>query len=382
MSSPFSMPPVDEETAASALWLHAMEEVAPKLGAMVFDFAGRCSEGKATNLLLVGLQKIWMDRVLAMAGACKLKLIAVMPTEAAACDATALHVDHALILWMHGEGAELAGQEAGEIRMLRHMGAADASPPLLAALRRAAASSNNHSSPSLVIWDDAGLENSQSEAIRAAVGLEIIEAKPEWTYVNGVNQWRGGRGLAAVALTMADRTDQRPSLDFLHPRLKAPRQMRQWGSRAFWIAVSTAAVVLLALIGWADHSHLDGQIEETNAQLASMQTALNTATPFVASMKFAETFRPDAPRYVPCLCDLAQALGSDAATRFTSFNLQADLKGSVTGHTGGEQGLLNFVDKLNKGGRFLEVNPRLDSPQGRGGGEVTFTVSFVYVPKS
>jgi hypothetical protein len=57
------------------------------------------------------------------------------------------------------------------------------------------------------------------------------------------------------------------------------------------------------------------------------------------------------------------------------------MKGSVTGRADGEQGVLNFVDKLNGGGRFAEVHCNLDGPQGRGGGEVSFTVSFVYVPR-
>src|ERR1700722_6406040 len=77
------MPPADAKTAADVLWLRASEEIPQELGPMVFDFAGEPSVAAPTNLLLAGLQKQRLDRLLIFAAAAELKVMSVTPTAVA-----------------------------------------------------------------------------------------------------------------------------------------------------------------------------------------------------------------------------------------------------------------------------------------------------------
>jgi hypothetical protein len=371
ISTRYEMPPTDAKTAADVLYLHASEKIARELGEMVFDYAGQVSATEPTVLLLVGLQRRWMDRVLALAEGAGIKAVAVTPIAAALSSVTALHAGNSLVLSLQSETAELTVQEGGEIRSLRHIAAAS----IAAELRRTVATTPHRG---LAIWDDTGSGNGHIDAD----GLEVVEAKPQWLEVAASNLIDGRRGLPAAALALALRARERPSLEFLHPRLTPPK-VRRFGSRTQWLATAAAALFLAVIVGYADIAGLEHQIDMTNTQLASLSPGLLRASPFVANMRFAEAFKIGRPKFLACLRDLTTALPADGQTYFTDFVMKGDMKGLVVGRSSNEQNVINLTDALSAGGQFAEMNCKLDAHEARGNGnEVAFTLNFTYVPRS
>jgi hypothetical protein len=400
VTRPHLMPPTDAATAASALWIKATEEVSPELGEMVFDFAGESSPSTSTYMLLVGLQRARLEKLIVLAKAAGLKLSAITPSGAAIAAASAQFVDRSLILWLGDGNAELMTQEDHQIRSIRHIGPGAAAGPLIAELRRSAAAamvgggngelpesphaSRNHWRRGLVLWDDVGIDQSFRDALRDGVDLPLVPADSQWVDVNGSIQNDRQKGLSALALTLSERGGRRLAVDFLHPRLLPPRVSR-FSGRISWPYAATAAGVLAAVAGYADILHLQSQATAAADEMAVIRPDFDRATKFVDNMKFADSFMGRSPRSLACLRDLAAAV--DAQTYFTSFRCHDDMKGEITGRSSNEQSVLSLIEKLNAGAnkaRFIELNPRLDPPHGLRGAasEITFTVSFTYVPRS
>ena len=381
------MPPTDAETAANILWLHATEQIIPALGAMVFDFMGESCPTESRTLLLVGLQRQWLERLLALAAGAKLKVVGITPLGAAVGATTSRHVRTSLIALFGLGGVELIEQEGPFTRSMRFIRSNGSVQPVIAELRRAVAAlspdadSQAHSQRTLVLWDDIGLEPEFLDALRQAASLPITEARCQWVDVSESGASDGARGLSAIALALSQRTGPRPSIDFLNPRLAPPRRER-WRHAATWLPWVVAAVVLVVLAAFAKMSGIRRQISGMDNQIQAMQPALEVARPYVASMQFIESFRTTRPRYLACIGDLTQALPPDGQTYLTSFDLRTDMKGVVAGNAANEQNVLTLRDKLNSSGRFAELTCKLDAMETRGSGnDAAFSITFVYLPQ-
>ena len=397
ISKPYLMPPADAATTAGVLWLHSTEVIPAELGEMVLDYAGESSPTESSNLLLVGLQKQWMDRLLAIAKGARLKTIAVTPSGAAIGAATAPHVNPSMILSLQLGNAELIVQHGRETRSIRHIASAVNLPTIVTELRRAATTASSEGF-NLAIWNDAGFDAAFLDTIRAAVNLPVVEAKPQWMDVSGeVNS-----GLTAVALTLAERNGERPSIDFRHPRLTPPKE-RRVRKPAFWITSAAAAVVLAVIGGFADIANLQAQVSNADSQLQLLRPAVETARKFVANTQFAALFQPKSPRCLACIRDLTLAVDDDGKTYFISLNVHTEsrvaasigaapkieLTGEIIGRAATGQDVLNLMDRLSAqggtsaaGGQFKDLNCKLDPPgRGRSANEVSFILTFSYIPQ-
>lgn len=389
---PYHMPPADEHTAASVLWLHATELGWPELGPVVFDYAGDSDPHQNTTLLLMGLQRSWLERLASFAAGAKLRTICITPTAIALGDATARRMDATMILSLHAESVELIVQEKGHARFLRHIAAMGNIQPVIGALRRTSASSAAHSDPSgdpirrnVVLWDDASADPAFVEALAREAGDSLVRADAQWVDADSSSLTNGGGGLSAIALTLPARNGKPASVDFLHPRLTPPGDQGLNNQKA-WIWAAGILIAITILIAMLDLAHLRGKIADSAAQLQNIGPSLETARPFVANMEFAESFRTGNPRYLACLRDLTLAIPDADQTEFTNFNLRSDMRGDVSGHAAMEQDVLNLMDRLSTSGRFVDLQCKLDARAARPGaggpgGNVAFSVSFNYVPK-
>jgi hypothetical protein len=384
---PYEMPPADAETASNVLWLHATERVMPALGPMVFDFMGDSCPTEPRTLLLVGLQRRWRERLMALAAGAGLKVVGITPIGTAVGAATSRHVRTSLIALFGPGGLELIDQKGQYTRSIHYIRSNGSPQPVIAELRRAAAArsldsdSQEHGRRDLVLWDDIGMEPEFLNAVRQSASLPITEARGQWVGVSESGASDGVKGLSAVALTLNRRTAACPSIDFLRPRL-GPSKRERWRRPGVWLPWAVAAVVLIALAGLMDMLSIQKQISGLDNQLQAMQPALDVARPYVATMQFAESFGATRPRYLACIGDLTQALPPDGQTYLISFNLRTDMKGEVFGNSTNEQNVLNFRDKLNASGRFADLMCKLDARETRGNANnVSFSITFVYLPQ-
>lgn len=393
------IPPADEATAADLLRLQVESHGTPELGEMVYDFTGDCRADEPCDVLVMGLARRRLDALLAMASAARLKVVAVTACTAALCAATANsdagRGGRPLVLSVRPEGAELAAAFGSRPRFLRHLGSAVAAPPLGMELRRAAAmlpaefaSGNghdghafgpeNHTSREMIVWDDVGLDPDALTTLEASLGFPVIRGELPALGGSGCALADGRVGGRAVALALPALAGHRPAIDFLHPRLVAPKESRLQ-RRTVWITVAATAAALAILLGYADLVRLQRQVERVNGDLQAIDPALQVAKPFVARMRFAEAFHPDQPRYLECLRDVTAALPESGQTYLTSFHLQNTMQGEFAGHAASVAEVIGVVDKLNAGGRFTELKRTFDARGTTPG--VSFKVTFVYLPR-
>jgi len=377
------IPPTDPRTAAELLWLQTTAHFLEDLGPMVFDFAGETSSERATTVNLIGLQRNYLDRLLAFVRTAGLKPIAVHATISALAAATSPHVNDAICLSVRCDGAELALDDGSSAPLFKHVASTAALPRLLTELRRHAvanASATNRSGTDqslrkLVLWNDSGLDGDAVSAISQATNMDVVSGKIRW--LDGAAA--ASTGGAPLALLLPMRQGQRLAPDFLRPRIKAPKRRALTGPTAA-ICAAVAAVLIIVMVGYGDVLHIQGQIASTRDQLDALGPQLETARPFAIQMQFAKTFQPGQLSYLRCLKDLTVSIPQQSQTYLTSFMLGADMKGVCVGHSGSEQDALDLLDKLNATGRFTRLNRKLDArPKGKLA-DVLFTISFTYLP--
>lgn len=390
------IPPADEATAADLLRLQVESHSLPELGEMVYDFAGDCCPGDACDVLLMGLSRRRLDGLLAMAAAARLKVKAVVPCTAAlyAATAAASRVERPLVLSIRPDGAELMAGQGSRPRFMRHLGSSVAAPPLGIELRRAAATlgpefvpengrphSSDNRSPgdrsrgAMIVWDDVGLEPSALAALESDLGFPVVRGELRALGGAGCGLPDGRVGGRAIALTLPYLAGRRPAIDFLRPRLVAPKPPRV-RRRTLWTSATAAAAALAVALGYADLAHLEHQVAQVDADLQALEPSLKTARPFVARMRYAEAFAADRPRYLECLRDVTAALPPDGQTYLTGFHLQDATRGDFAGRSASVPDVINVIDKLNASGCFSELRRTFDARGTTPG--VSFKVTFAY----
>ena len=383
-----TLPPVDPQSALSMLALQVEAATAPELGEMLFDFSGQSSELKPTTVTLIGLAKLWKNRLLALTNSAGLKAIAITPSAAALAAAAAPQGDGPLVLSISPEVAELAAVEGHRITLLRHLGASAPIPSLAAELRRTLAmlpigleprvnSPVSGTPRALILRDDAALTPSDIQTLQDAAGIPLDQGNPP--SLAPALTLSDLRGVAApLALAQSILPGRRPDIDFLHPRL-APPSRGIATQRTVWISATAATIAILALLVYVDVSSKIRENTRLDERLHSLEPALAIARPFVADMQLAEGFQRGKPKSLACLLDITLMLPEDGQTYLSSFHLQANMKGELIGRSGADKDVVNLVDKLGASGRFAGLKPKIE---GRGTGtEITYSITFIYIPR-
>jgi hypothetical protein len=379
-----SLPPTDPHTAADILSLHAEERLGPEFGQMVFDFTSEISFTEPADVLLMGLQRKWLDRLMELAESAKLKVLSVTPCADALCAAAVSHLIGSIVLSLRPDGAELIGLAARQVRSLRHIGPATAVKTLITELRRTAFAVPTSTEPGeqeqkLVLWNELGLDSSVGDELIGSRAMPVAQAYLHWLGANGLDPTVGERGACAVAVAMAVRNGRRARVDFLHSKLHQ-RKSRSGLWRIAW--VSTAAVVAITILaGLSDAARLQKELSQTQSQLLAMQPALDIARPFLANMKFIESFQNTQPRFLAAIRDLAVAIPpQDSQTSLTNFDLRSNMTGRFSGRSDNEQDVLALMDTLRAGGKFANLQCKLDPHTARGASQLSFFVTFTYLP--
>jgi hypothetical protein len=374
------VPPADAETATAVVRMHAEAEGVPELGEIVFDVSGALGSAAASPVLLAGLPRRWLERVTAVAAAAGLKVVGVTPT------AGVLGVaggggggGRGIALSVRPDEAELVVREGRDVRGLRHIGAGvgGAGVGSGAELRRAVALIPGAAGAGVTLWDDVGLEPAAVGAIEAALGGAVVRG--EVGMLGGGAAEGVGRAGAAGALALAGLGGERLALDFLRPRIVAPKR-RNLSRRRVGGVAAAAAVVLGATWAYTDLAGAEREVARADEELRQLEPALKLAKPFVSDMDFAESFRGRGrARYLACLADLTKAMPAEGRAYLTTFSLHANMTGEFAGRAANHQEVLNLMDQLGAVKRFTDLKRKLD---GRGAGaEVAFHVTFTYVPR-
>ncbi len=429
------VPPASPAIIAESLRLQAEGDFSQSFSDLVYDYAGETSDSEPRSVLLTATPKKYVDQVMEIAVAARLEPVSVTPSAASLGWATSRESKDALVLSLGAGGAEFTAHRDASPTLLRHLGPVPASPgPMfLSELRRTAllvGGSDGRPRGVVPLSAGAGGNGSLSKGRRGPAGASWSSgtASAPTTPPGGpwgnqsacrsawgtLRRWACGPGSRKTERRPPRRNRATPArmprrcrwrwpgsrsgrsrgahraipIDFLHSRL-APPKKTGIDRRVLWGAIIGTVVVLLAIIFYVDTQRLQSDLDAKKALYNSQKKNIESAEAFVARTSYAAKWHAAQPNFVACLSDLTRAVPDDRQMYVTSFTLRNDLKGSVIGKSTSERGATALLDALRGTGpandkfvgKFTAVNIAMDARDtGRNGREVSFTISFKYVP--
>jgi len=398
------VPPSDQATLIDLLRLQAEAEFSTEIKDLVYDFVagpdapeepGNAEKIPEKSVLLMGTQKKHVESAAAMCKAAHLKPIAVTASALAVGEATAASGAEMMVLSAGPAGSELSMQNGPSPSAIRHLRAPDPQAPFLSELRRAVSTMTGPGRRDLVLWDGAG--GMDAGALGEQLGLRVRGGQLAELGVEITAADRNGEApkfAAAVALARSG-LHGKQTVDFLHSRLSAPKQLPipRWAM----IAAAAALVVLLyAFWCYVDLGHKEDALALYQTKIETSKDQVAAAQAFVSKVSFAQNWHGGQPRYLACLRDLTAAVSDDGDTYATTLSLReathtasipsakaptTDLRaltGQRAGRSSDQQRVLSVVDRIKRTAGFSEVTllGTQNSPRER---EVTFSISFTYV---
>ncbi|MEX2673651.1 MAG: hypothetical protein WD294_16245 [Phycisphaeraceae bacterium] len=369
--------------------------------------AGRRGAMAEQSVLLIAAQRERVTAARTMAESAGLRVDAVTATAAVLA---MMHRDQpretsrrALTLMLSEDAHELAvhtGSTLETIRPLRKVPATTQGDPgtLIAdqirQLRVLAGSPaddvNDDAGPnSLLLWDGIGLSASGRDAIAHEAGASDIDDGniDHWVHANGslaalseqtaVGRYAGAIALAAVGLERPDAV-----IDWLHPRLAAPKRQRI--GKQSQIAIAFASIVLiLALAVGLHYRATANEVAFLETQLSAMSDDLATARVVVDRVALAEGWFADRPSALRCLQGVTEAFGDEPGVWATEVALQENMSGSVVGAADDGQRVLEVRDRMQASPLFGNVALIYMREAGRAGsGELGWAIAFEFQPNA
>ncbi|HWE93276.1 MAG TPA: hypothetical protein VG269_04820 [Tepidisphaeraceae bacterium] len=404
------VPPIDPALAAEMLRLQVEADFSPELKDLVYDYAGELSTAEARSVLLMATPRRHVDQALAIAQAAKINLSALLPTASALASVTAPVAKNALVLSFTSSAVEFTARHDGGTSALRHLGVSSSTGTVLAGEARRAvmqlpsngsagsngSALNGNSRGDVFLWDDVGVDPSVQQAVGEALGVTV--KRGEFRTLGAGELPAGQRGYAAAAsLALAGLSREASPVDFLNSRLAPPKEPRV--KREVLLAIAVGVVVLLAVVGaYLDLQGKEKKLAASQAELDGQANRIKDAQAEVDTIAYAQAWHAGKPQFVQCFRDLELALinPDDGQTYVTNFTLhemikpppagkssalpKAEWSGVLTGKSVNNTNVVSLSDRIKFNKRFSDVKISYAGGANRAGGEVSFSITFKYVP--
>ncbi len=384
-------PPAGSDALAGILGIQAERAFSLNSGELIFDYCGRTSTSKASQVLLLAARRQTVDQIRELADAAGLQ-IESMTVSALACSQALSETGPACRygLYTRPNYCEFWGRSEGGPRFIRHVpmavnGSSTSYADLLTSTlpRLILLSSRQDQAPphQVAAYDACGLSNEAFDRLNERLG-------PQITVHNGrAGLLPGGLALsdrphetrsiaaAAVALT-ATRADRVP-IDFLNPRIGAKRtasHKRLVGWAAF---VGVACLIGLAAVV-ADWHGDRRDIAVYTQQLELMSEDIAAAREVVERVSYAGTWASREPRFLDCLKELTLAFPDEPSVWATSLALNENGTGSLVGKATNETSFYEVLDRIKENPVFSQVKMIHIRDAGRDSREKEFALNFTF----
>jgi hypothetical protein len=255
-------------------------------------------------------------------------------------------------------------------------------------------------SNTLDLWDGVGLDAQDVGALAKQSGVDLrpgaaarglsafglaktghvalATARATTTAANAADAL--ARFAPAVALALAGASQRAGAVDFLHPRLAAPKS-RRLGRFAAWAIGIAAALVIGTLLFWAEVSY-------RSSSLAKIETSIAQQKPqFVAAEALAQRigvargwYAEGRPAVLECLRDVTAAFPDGSEAMYvTKLSLLENRQGNITGKAPNESMVFDLVSRLNQNKSFANVTADVSAVDtARRSTEIAFKIEFAY----
>jgi HAMP domain-containing protein len=401
------VPPSSPEQAAEVLRMQAERLFSAELGDLAVDYAGTPDASEPRGVLLMAMPRRQLERVVKLLGSAGREVVAVMPSTLALADAVAGDVaaDHGggadgLVLSLGGDAVELAAHRGGAPRLLRHLPVrgpdltsrngtrAAAVSHLAGEIRRTVAMMPRGTRPeggievpadALHLWDGVGLDAQDASTIARQAGLELRGADAALPAL-GSGDGAMTPFAPAVALALAGARRAPGAVDFLHPRLAAPRK-RRLGRRGAWALALTATAVLALLAFWYDVRSREGELADLRTRLDASAPQVKAAEQTAQRIGTARAWYPEG-RFaaLDCLRAIADAFPDGGEAIYVlKFTLPESRDGTFSGKAPDRKLVFDVVERLNASGQFANAKAVYTLDAGGSSTEVAFSITFTYL---
>ncbi len=399
---PKDVPPTDPATLAELLRLQAEGEFSAELKDLVYDYAADATGGQPKSVLLIATPQRYVDGAVALCDAAKLTAVAVTPSAVALGAATAATGGGStpIVLAVGPAGAELTAQVGAAPSAIRYLRGPAGGTPFLGELRRAVSTlptAVGSAARHMVLWGT----DADAESLGTSLGFPVRGGDLPTLGVDANGSAANGDGrrfAAAVALALSATGDRTAAVDFLHPRLAAPKARRvpRW--------TLAAALVLVLAVGGSIYAYRDLQkreaiLDRLTTQLTDNKETVEGAKAFVEKVSFAQGWHGGNPRYMDCLLELYAAIPQENETYVTSLTLhepprpapgstaaaaavkeEGTIIGLLQGKTSTQERAQAVLDHLKAQADFKTVTTNGTQFSSGRDREVTFSITFTYVP--
>jgi hypothetical protein len=375
------VPAVDEQLMTDTLRLTAPNEFSSELGELVYDFAGGAPTGGGTaSVLLLAVPKRYVDQILQLAEAARVRVLAITPFSTAVAASSKSSRD-GLQLLLGPSGLEFTAQQNGQPKVLRYVGAsADAAPTLLGELRRASAQPGEQSRREMIVWNDTGADEAPLRSIGQSLDLSLRDGELNDLGVQVAPGSMNGRDFATpISLAVAGVAPADRLIDFADSRLKPPPEKRV--DRRTVLAIAAAVALVFGAAYWyVSLQHRQAHLDEMRQTNNDKESWRKEATKDVNKIEIARKWHAEKPRFVACLNDITAVAPQTSDLYATVFQLRADMKGELIGKATNVNVINSLPDKLNQSKKFSGAHlVSIQRGEARGQTEITFIIDFTYV---
>jgi hypothetical protein len=303
-----------------------------------------------------------------------------------------------LVLNLSGDSVELSASRDGAPRLLRHLpvrgndfvstnGARDVAVSSLAGeIRRTVAMMprRDAGSETLHLWDGVGLDVDDARSIASQAGASARTADVASL---GLSTPTGhdtsgdtiARFAPALALAVAGAKPHRGAVDFLHPRLAAPRK-RRIGRRAAWAIGIAGVAALVLLLLWVDVRMTESSLASIRQRLDSDAPRIQNAAHTLDRISAARGWYGDGrPAVLDCLREITDAFPDGGEAIYVrKFSLPESRQGQIIGNSPNRALVVDLVDRMNANKNFADARTDYTLDAGGTSNEVTFSISFTY----
>jgi hypothetical protein len=389
------VPPSSNEQAAEVLRLQAERLFSAELGELAVDYAGTPDASAPRGVLLMAMPKRQLERVVKLVEAAGREVAAVMPSTLALADAVSTgdgdSSGDGLVLSLGGEAVELSARRGGAPRVLRHLPVrgpdlasqngtrAAAVSSLAGEIRRTVALMPRPSNgDTLHLWNGVGLDLPDATSLALQAGVELRGDGA--IAVPGVAKSDAMAPYApAIALALAGARRHAGAVDFLHPRLAAPKR-RRIGRRTAWTIALVGAAIIALLALWLDVRRRESALADIRTRLATDAPQIQAAEHTRERITTARGWFPEGrPAVLDCLREITNAFPDGGEQIYvTKFTLPESGDGSFSGKAPARDLVFDVVERLNASPNFENVKAVYTLDSGNASNEVSFSITFSY----
>lgn len=386
------VPPANTEALAGVLNIQAERAFSLNASELVFDYCGRTSASKRSEVLLLAARREIVDQVKELAAGAGLQ-IRSMTVSALAFGKTLSDdsVEHRYGLYTRPTYCEFWTQINGSPRSIQHVvlaatnGTTEEHAELLTStIQRLIllSSQQDASSPRCITaYDGSGLPDGTFDRLNERLKPRIVvtdgstQLLPEG--IGSPDHPEQAQSIAAIAVAMAAVGTDKPPVDFLNPRIGLKKKTSR-KPITLWASI-IGAVCLLALIAVLVDWQADRRdIATYTEQLELMSEDIAAAREVVDRITYATSWTSQEPVFLNCLRELTLTFPEEPTIWATNLRLSEDAGAALVGKAVDEESFYEVLDKIKQHEAFFNVQMIHLRNVGRDLREKEFAVNYEF----